>query len=137
MTINESIVNFFKKHNLYDKKMFSYFEAYGEMVDYYDPNENYTIGVGHDMRDGKLNRFSVVLPIPVDEISTTACIFHLTEAIEAYKHLGKEFDSKVSVEAIPMLYEKLYVEEANDARLTAHKYLLDTAVTSNSPEKYR
>ena len=138
MKYNIEIIDFFKRHNLYDKNMFDYLESHSDGVDYYDPDVNFCIGLGLaiDPKTKKINRFRIGVPYCVDEKTTLVAIHEISHGIWAYKHLNKKYND-IEVELFPMLVERVYIEEKKSQELYSYGEFLDSTIDDDSDEKYR
>ena len=68
MKYNQNVIDFFKKHNMYDEKTFEYLQDNSLMIDYKDPDQRCFIGCFYvqDMNDILL-RLQVNTPYVYDE----------------------------------------------------------------------
>ena len=109
---NKDIIDFFKRHNLYDKEMFSYiFASQSEPVDYFDSDVNFTIGCRPKLdRLGRIEGFSLTLPYCWDDVTTLVCIHEIAHAIYFYKKHGTKYKPG-EIELFPMIVERLFLEE--------------------------
>lgn len=138
MKINSNLIDFFKRHNLYDKKVFNYIEENSVMIDYRDEEQWPFIGCFYVL-DGNniLKRFQVNMPYVFDDVTALISVHEIVHGIECYKKLGKWFEKDVTIEVLPMFYEKLYMlENASEELLEYCKYL-DEYIDASSDEEHR
>lgn len=135
MKFNPKLIDFFKRHNLYDEKMFTYFENHSTMLDSDYLDEMMFRACAHqiDTKTGILKGIHLNLPYVKDEKTMLDSIHELTHAIFAYPMIGKKFKKDIKIEALPLLYEKLYILENPSKELIAYANYLDSMITSNDP----
>lgn len=130
MKYNNEIIAFFKKHNMYSDKMFDYLQNNTIMINYnYKENRDF-IGCYHIIQNNKLNKIKLITPYPTNEITTLINIHEITHGIELYKHLNKKYTPDISCEVLPMLYERIYVNEVNSKELLEYAANLDKEITN-------
>lgn len=133
MKINSKLIAFFKKHNLYDEKAFSYIEEHSTMLDSNFPDEMMlrTCAYQIDSRTNVLKGIHVNVPYVKDEKTMLDNIHELTHAIFAYKKIGKKFKKDITIETLPLLYERLYLLENPSEELKVYTKYLDSLVTQD------
>lgn len=136
------IVEFFKKHNLYDREMFGYLYSECQFVDYYDHDVNFMVGCPPKTNKytNKIEGFSLVLPYAWDERTILVSIHELAHAIYWYKKMGQKYNKakdEIEVELFPMLVERTYVEENLTKGLASYEAFLDGTIDSNDAPQYR
>lgn len=132
------LVDFFKRHNAYDVDAFRYIENHLDIVDSRDEEVQMFIGVAYAKnQNDKLLRYRVCIPTCDDLTSTLKAIHELTHGIVAYKYLGKKFKKDASVEIMSLLFEKIFIEETKDQRLTDYGKYLDSMIDEESDISYR
>ena len=137
---NQSILDFFKRHNLYEENMFEYIYDHCDMIDYYvDEDARICIGCSYaiDKKTKKLLRFRICIPYPIDDKTMLMAIHEIVHGIVGYKFLGRRFDLGIAVEALPMLYERIYVSEHPTEELIAFANKLDNTIKPYSDPSYR
>ena len=93
MFLNKKIIEFFKRHNLYDEDMFNYFIGVCQFVDYYDDSINFSVSCPPRIdENGRICGFSLVLPYSYDEKTILVSIHELGHAIYWYKKMGRKYD---------------------------------------------
>ena len=135
---SEEIIDFFKRHNLYDEEMFKYLDSHTDMIDYYNnPEARVCIGAGHHTENGRVVRLRICIPYPVDYKTTLICIHEIVHGIIEYKHLNKKPIEEIRKEALPFVYEKLYLDEINNEDMNKFEdYLNDFNVDKNNPYSF-
>lgn len=136
MKYNQKVIDFFKRHNMYDEKVFEYLQDNTMMVDYNDPDQRMFIGFSAWIKDGVLKRFTICIPYMQDNITMLNDIHEIAHGIYAYRKLNKKYDRN-ACETIPMLCEKIFVSETNDEELTKYSEYLDSLIDEDSEAKYR
>ena len=136
MVYNPKIIDFFKRHNMYDEKMFDYLQKRSVMIDDNDPDQRMFIGFTTSRKNGVLQGFTICIPYMNSFETMLTSIHEISHGIYAYRKLNKEYNDNSS-EVIAMIYEKLFVMELDSE--VANKYLeyLDSLIDENSEEKYR
>ena len=122
------VIEFFKKHNLYDEKAFTYLLSNTTMVNYSNPKERGFVGCFYTLNKGILNNIHLVIPYVFDEKTKLIVIHELVHGIELYRRLNKKYDDQNNDEILPMLYEKIYVEEQNNEELRNYQHSLDLQI---------
>lgn len=136
MNFNKNLINFFEKHNLYDEEMFKYFRENTTMIDYKDPDQRKFIGRYTFLdRNKKLKNIHIVLPYIYDEITMLISIHELIHGIELYKKLNKKVKTSDDCEILPMLYEKIYMEENKSEKLENYQEYLNSHIGKDD-QKY-
>ena len=135
----KELIDFFKRHNLYEKKMFDYLIDHTDMIDYKDEDARMFIGFGYMCdKDNKLQKFRICVPFVTDNKTMLISIHEIVHGIVGYKYLGKKFKPSIYIETLPILYEKIYIDEMNDPALYEYgKYLDGLIGKSEADEKYR
>ena len=129
MNYNSKIIDFFKKHNLYEKEMFDYLQKNSIMLDYRDPDARAFIGTFYVLdAKRKLTRIILYLPYVYDEKTALINIHEITHGIENYQKLGKRFEKDITIETLPLLYEKIYIQETGDEELVKYGKFLDDSI---------
>ncbi len=136
---NQRITDFFKRHNLYDEKMFEYISDHTDYIDYNDPDMRFLIGCAYqyDKRGKRLDRFRLCMPYAVDDRTTLMCIHEIVHGIDFYKHLNKKYKKKKTIEALPLLYEKIFVTENPTPELISFANYLDSRISEDKEDSYK
>lgn len=136
---NDNIIMFFKRHNLYDEEMFKYLEEHTDFFDYYDDNYIGCLGSGEhiDSRTGKLTHFRICIPYCINKETMLVDLHEIMHGIVFYKHLNKKYKEDITIELLPFIIERMYLEECKDENLIKFHNRLDSTIDSNSEEKYR
>ena len=117
MYYNSKLIEFFKRHNMYEENMFNYLQNNTMMIDYKNEDERDFIGCFYIFLNGKLDKICLVLPYLMDDMTTLINIHEITHGIYMYKLLGKKVTIKKDIEVLPMLYERIYINETNSKEL--------------------
>lgn len=128
MIYNSKVIDFFKRHNMYEKIMFDYLQYNTIMIDYRDEDEKEFIGCFYVFLNGKLHKINLVLPYLMDDITTLINIHEITHGIYMYRYLDKKVTIKEDIEVLPMLYERIYINESNNKELLALANDLDKKI---------
>ena len=138
MEYNPEIIAFFKRHNMYDEKVFNYLQNNTMMIDYRNPDERYFIGLFY-IQDKKerLQRIQLNIPYVYDYETALINVHEITHGIENYYKIGKKFDKDITVEALPLLYEKLYIMDGNNEELRKYGEYLDAMIDRDSEIEHR
>lgn len=140
MRFNPKLIDFFKKHRLYDEEMFKYFEEHSTMIDGDYDDERMITGCAYlvDKNTGILKGLHINLPYikpnAVDEEMMLDSIHELAHAIFTYPKIGKKFKRDITIETLPLLYEKLYIMENPSPKSIAYGHRLDDTITDKYPE---
>ena len=118
MIYNSKVIDFFKRHNMYEKEMFDYLQDNTIMIDYRDEDEKDFIGCFYAFnRKDILKSISLCIPYLMDDMTTLINIHEITHGIYMYKYLDKKVTIKEDIEVLPMLYERIYINESNNKEL--------------------
>lgn len=135
MVYNSKLIDFFKRHNLYDEEMFNYFQNNSIMVDYMLEESHDIIGTYYIFsKNNKLKSLYLVIPYLYDERTMLISIHEIVHAICIYNRLNKSLLIDESIEILPMLYEKIYVLESKSKKAEQFLNYLDSRIRNN--EKY-
>ena len=135
MNFNPKLIDFFKRHNLYDKEMFDYFSLNSSMIDYRYEEQRDFIGCFWKFKNNVLVKFHLVLPYVYNDITMLISIHEIVHGILAYKTLNKKFNLDLDCESLPMLYEKIYINEVNTPEIIKYGNFLDSLI-SEKKEQY-
>jgi hypothetical protein len=138
MKYNDEVIDFFKRHNLYDKEMFDYLESHSDGIDYYNPDVNFCTGLALALnsKSKKVMRFRIGVPYCVDDKTTMVAIHEISHGIWAYKHLNKRIN-ETEIELFPFIVERVYVEEKRSKALKDYEKYIDGMIDESSEDKYR
>ena len=132
---NSDLVNFFKRHNLYEDKMFDYFN---NNITHYDYNIwEYRILTGClfiSSEDDILKKIHLCVPTIIDDITMLINVHEYTHAIEMYNNLEKIYKESIYREVLPITFERLYVMESSSMSLEDYREYLDNNVKRNKDE---
>lgn len=140
MRFNQKLIDFFKKHQLYNEEMFKYFEEHSTMINGDYDEERMVTGVAYliDKNTGILKGIHVNLPYikpnAIDEELMLDSIHELTHAIFTYPKIGKKFKRNITIETLPLLYEKLYIMENPTPKAIAYGHRLDDTIDDEEQE---
>lgn len=130
-------IDFFKKHNLYDEKVFGYLRQNSIMFDYRDEDARIFMGCNWTIRDSNyLEKINLVLPFFDNDLTILINIHEYTHGIMSYKYLGKKLKIGNDMEMLPMLYERLYFLENPTSELVRYEEMYDKTISSDSEIKY-
>ena len=132
------IIEFFKKHNLYDEEMFEYILKRCDYVDYYDSDINFMVGCPAKVnpRNNRIEGFRLCIPYCWDEKTALVSVHEIAHAIYWYKRLGKKYN-KIEEELFPMVVERIYLEENKTSTLESYEKFLDSTIDETSEAQYR
>ncbi len=138
MVIDHRLIDFFKKHKLYNKEMFKYFEEHSTMIDPNYEDERMLTGCAYsiDRYTGILKDIHITLPYIIDESTLLDSVHELTHAIFSYYKIGKRFEKDITIETLPLLYERLYIMDNPSQKLEAYGKHLDSLIDETDPEYY-
>ena len=138
MNYNPKLIDFFKRHNMYDEKTFKYLSSHTTMIDYNDPEQRDFVGCFYILDNNNILQ-SLVLDLPYvnNEKTMLISIHELTHGIENYSKIGKKFKKDITCEALPILYEKLYINEFPSEELLSYSKYLDNLIINNCEKEYQ
>ena len=136
MNYHPDLIDFFKRHNMYDPVVFKYLETNTMMIDYRDEEQRPSIGCYYQLVDGYLKNIQICIPHVYDEITMLISIHEITHGIENYYKLGQKFKKGIDIEALPILYERLYILERNSEELNKYGDYLDSFIDEKCSEEY-
>lgn len=137
MRYHPKVIDFFKRHNMYEESLFDYLQDHSVMLDYNDPEQRYFIGFNCSFKNGVLKNISIGLPYMQDYKTMLINIHEITHGIYAYKKLNKKYNPNIGIETLPMLYERIYILENGNEELRQYGEFLDSCITETSEEKYK
>lgn len=136
MVFNQKLIDFFKRHNLYDKETFDYLSQTALMIDYKDEEQRPLIGCYHTEKDGKVKNVYLIIPYIYNEITMLINIHEFIHAIMLYKRIGKKANINLDKEILPMLYEKIYINETNSTNLKNYEEELNQRIDKEKDLPY-
>lgn len=135
MNFNSNLIDFFKRHNLYNEDMFNYFSMNTTMIDYQDPDQRIFIGTFYILdKNSKLIKIHLNIPYVYDDKTMLISIHEIVHAILLYKKIKKKVDLGLDKEALSMLYEKIYVNEINTPEIIKYSKKLDSCIEEKHEE---
>ena len=138
MRFHPKLIEFFKSHNMYEQEVFEYLQKQSTMIDYDDPEQRCFVGCFYILdKKGKLNGLRLNLPYVNSEETMLISIHELTHGFENYQKIGKKFKKDITIEALPLLYEKIYILENPSDKLIQYSKFIDQIITEKSEKEYR
>lgn len=138
MKFNSYIIDFFKRHNLYDEETFDYLSKNATMIDYKDEDQRAMVGCFYILDEKKiLKKLKINIPYVYNDITALIDIHELVHGIENYPKLGKRFKKDITIEALPILYEKLFILENPSDQLIKYGEYLDGIIEKSSEKEYK
>ena len=135
MVLNKDLIDFFKKHNLYNKEMFDYFEKNSTIIDYNDEEQQCFIGCFYVFNKKHiLKKIHLNLPYIYDNKTMLINIHEIMHGIELYKKLNQKVYITEECEILPILYEKIYIEEKQDEELINYQKKIDDTIDKTDKE---
>lgn len=107
-------IDFFERHELYNKETFDYLRTHSILFDYRDTDHRPFIGCFYTTKNGKLEKINLVVPYIDSDITTLINIHEYTHAITVFPYMHKSFTEDNACEILPLLYERIYLEENKD-----------------------
>lgn len=137
MKFNSELIDFFKRHNLYEKDMFDYFSLHATMIDYKDEDQRPFVGCFYILdKNKKLRNILLLVPYVYDDITMLVSIHEFIHAIMLYKKLNKRIKIGIDKEVLPMLYEKIYINEKNSLQIINYEESLNKRISMSSDKEY-
>ncbi len=136
MRYDPRIIDFFKRHNLYDEKMFEYLQDNTWGVCYADPPKARRVGCPVIRYKGRILGFVIIIPDVTNDFTMFIQVHEIAHGIYAYKHLGKKVEDR-KLELLPFAIEKLYANEVQSEAVNNFSQRLDSMVDETSREPYR
>ena len=98
--------------------MFYYFKKISTIIDYKDEDQRCFIGCFYVFdKKNILRKIYLNLPYIYDEITMLINIHEIIHGIELYNKPNKKTKITEESEIMPILYEKIYIEEKNSQKL--------------------
>ena len=138
MVYNPRLIEFFKEHNIYDQKIFNYLQDNSHMIDYNDPEQRDFVGCFYIINEKNiLTKLILGVPYIDSEETMLISIHELTHGIEHYPKIGKRFVKDITIEALPLLYERIYINEKATPELLTIGDKIDKRINSQSGKEYQ
>lgn len=138
MTYNEELISFFKRHNLYDEEMFKYLQSNTTMLDYHNEEQRDFIGCFYTfLNNNILKSIHLNIPYVYDDITMLINVHEIVHGIEMYKYLNKKAKITNMCEVLPILYEKIYIEETNNDNLRKFQQELNKKIKPSNETYYK
>jgi len=128
-------LNFFKEKGLYNEIIFDYLRNNEEIIDYNDIKKRKEIRCYYIIKNKILTGVWVCVPKIKDYKTLLINIYIYAHAIQACNQLGKKFDNTKNTRALPMLYERIYLQENPNNELEEHLNILDNYTKENGPKQ--
>lgn len=116
MSLNyyQKFIDFFKRHGLYNQEVFDYLRKNSIQFDYRDTDYQPLIGCFYLTKGNKLTKINLIVPYINNDITVLINIHEYIHGIIAYKYINKRFSEDLNSETLPILYERIYLEENKD-----------------------
>ena len=138
MRFNPKLIEFFKRHNMYNDRMFEYLQNQSTMIDYNDPEQRCFVGCFPILdKNDKIIKIKLNLPYINNDETMLISIHELTHGIERYQEMGKKYKKDITIEALPLLYEKIYILENPVKELVEYGKYLDSMIDEKCAKEYR
>ena len=131
-------INFFKRHNLYNRETFDYLCKNSIHFDYLDKDKHPYIGY-HYLTNEEGNLSKIILFVPyIDSKQTILINIHeYIHGIILYNKLGKRYKLGKDAEILSFLFEKIYLLEKQDKNLELFQKNLNKLISESSPIEYK
>lgn len=128
-------INFFIEKGLYNEITFDYLRNNSKIIDYIDKEARQEIGCYHITKNQILKGVCICVPMIKDYKTLLINIYVYTHAIQLCKQMGKKIDSKMNNQILPMLYERIYVEENPNSILIEYIDTLNNYTKEHGPKE--
>lgn len=135
----QKFIDFFKRHGLYSQEAFDYLRKNSIQFDYRDTDYHSFIGCFFLTQRDKLTKIDLIVPYINNDITALINIHEYTHGIIAYRYINKRVPEDFTSETLPMLYERIYLEENKDNQaLRNHVASINNLIKeSNCPDIIR
>ena len=131
-------INFFKNHNLYDEQTFKYIRENAILFDYLEEEKRSFIGCYYNFdKRGCLIKIVIGVPIIKDEQTLLINIHEYIHAISLYSKLGTKCKIGIEREILPLLYEKIYLNENPNEELERYVNMLNQKIIESNQIEYK
>lgn len=128
-------INFFKEKGLYNEITFDYLKKNGEIIDYINKERREEIRCYCIIKNGILTGVWVCVPRITDYHTLLINIYIYTHAIQLCKQIGRKYNPQNDTRTLPMLYEKIYLQENPNSELEEHINTLDKYTREKGPKE--
>lgn len=128
-------INFFKTKGLYNEITFDYLRNNGEIIDYLDEERRPEIRCYCIIKNKILTGVWVCVPLIKDYQTLLINIYIYTHAIQLCKQIGRKYDPKNDTRTLPMLYERIYLQENPNSELEEYINTLDNYTKKHGPKE--
>ena len=130
-------IEFLKKHNLYNEEAIKYLHKQGIFFDYYEEENRDFIGCYYILnKSNVLQKIQIIAPYIKNEQTLLINIHEFTHGLLLYNFLGKKIDIGKESEVLPMLYERIYLEENYSIKAKDYIEKLNSRITKDSKIDY-
>ncbi|MBQ8193152.1 MAG: hypothetical protein IJZ46_03675 [Bacilli bacterium] len=130
-------IDFFKRHNLYNERVFRYIRENSTLFDYREEEyRSYISTVPVIGKDKRLKAVKLIVPHIGDDKTILINIHEYIHALLFYNKLGKYFEIGPEIEILPLFYERLYILENPTEELIKYKEFLDNIIIEENREEY-
>ena len=129
-------LEFLKSHNLYDDELYKYWYDNAMRFDYRDEDGRVFINTYYGFRDGYLSKIWSFLPIIDSDITVLINIHEYVHSFLLYNKLGKRCKFGQDCEVLPILFERLYIEENKTPELLKYYDYLNKMIIDSQDSKY-
>ena len=129
-------INFLKRHNLYNEKIFQYWENNRILFDIKDDEKRDLIGCYYQYENDYLKKISLIVPYIVDDKTVLINIHEFIHLSQLYPRLRKKYKLDIDKEILPIFYEKLYISENRTKNLIEYEKYLNEIILKNNILEY-
>ena len=130
-------IGFLDKHNLYDKDILKYFQSNSLIFDYSNEEFRDFIGCYYSFdKSERLIKIKACVPYIYDDKTILINIHEYIHFYLLYKKIGKKFIIGLDSEALPILYEKIYILENPSEELLSYEEYLNHFIIDSDDKKY-
>ena len=132
----EKFLEFLKSHNLYDEDIYKYWYDNSMRFDYLIEEGRDFINTYYKFENGYLVKLWSFLPFIDSDITVLINIHEYVHMYVMYNKLGKRCKIGRDCEVLPILFERIYIEENKTPELLKYYNFLNDSIIDDNDDKY-
>ena len=132
----QKFIDFLKNHNLYDEKVFKYWQENSTYFDYRDEDSRIFMGCFYQYENGYLRKIGLFIPFIDDDKTLLINIHEYIHLLLLYYKIGTKHKIGNDKEVLPLFFERIFVEENNTKELNKYYQYLNQIINEENKEEY-
>ena len=132
----QKFIDFLKKHNIYDENIVRLWQENSIHFNYMEEEKRDLIGCYYIFKNNILTKINLIVPFIEDEKTVLINVHEYIHFYLLYHKIGKKCNLELDKETLPILFEKIYVEENDSKELNTYYQYLIKRIKENPQKEY-